>query len=586
MRILNVIASEDSSPTINSVMGFLYMWALSAVYWQRYMDGKTPLIPHSLRQYVIDGAGHQMEAFATEFHMDKAALKKYFKWIMQKAPDEGEELVGYMDASLKTVRGAMAKIRSNNKVSFDEIATLNALRSWHATQNENSLNIARKLLTRINMPKLLQQEFVQDVKSQAVYLKNLEHIVKQLTGTPGYTVPMEDAANIRETAPEALWKQYLDARKAADLIYKQELHNYMAQHGSPQPIQNVRKHLQQKGVKAHRLPPMGFEGQIDAEGHLYTSEGKKLAVNTLYPGATVVMNPDYDSAKDLEAGKNNNWYIKTILPTLNAKGGNNTQYIYVNDKRKVNQNAKFEVVQQMLQQEATIVGKWRKDLSSTDATICVPAAQCEISYLTAARIGGKDNENKQGKTYGLTTWLAGNVKKRGPSLIFDYVGKDSVQQQHTLSPDTPAIERVIKIVNTLLVDKKRSDPLWEYAGHEFNDSRLRAYFKTVCSVPGATIHKIRHLRGTRLMEEQLPGLTEKLLKSRTLSQAMVDSAVKSAAEAVGDLLGHRRGVGEAQKITPLTALKSYIDPSLLNDFYDSLQERNIRRPKWLVDLQK
>ena len=573
------------SPAQDPVSGFIFLWALSAVYWQRWEESKFPLIPENMTDLSFAAMG-QAQQFASHYSISFHSMSAYFGWLlMNKPPDKGHELTDKMEGALQAIKPAVSKIKSDSSITYDEIALLNALRSWHSTQSPNAMSTARKLLTRVNMPKDLQKLFTKTAESQTPHLQKLQEIVKQLTGKAGYLVPMEKVEEARKNNPE-LWPQYLAAKKAADLIYKQELHNYVSEQGGPQPVDEVRNHLEDKGVMAHRLPPKTFVGKIDAEGHLYTEDGKKLSMQTLYPGAKITMNPDYDPDKDNEAGKNGNWYLKAVLPTKNAKGENNVQYVYVDDKRKANKTAKFDVVQQMLKQEKKIVGAWRKDLKSEHASVAVPAAQCEISYLTAARIGGKDNENKKGKTYGLTTWLVGNVRRRGTSIIFDYIGKDSVHQKHVISPETAPEKEVIKIVEALMEGKKRTDPLWTFGRRSFNDSNLRKYFATVCPIPGATVHKIRHMRGTSLALSLLPALEEKMMKSRKLSQTVLDAAVKEALTKVGSLLGHVRGVEGEAKATWATAAKNYVDPSVIQAFYAKFADRGIREPKWLVDLTK
>ncbi len=574
------IAVEGASPTQDPVSGFLFLWAVSALYWQRWEDGKKPLIPEDV---AVDftGAMLQAEHFCKTYSIPVNSLVSYFGWISYKEPDSGTELTSKMEAALELIKPAIRHIQSDKNVTFDEIAALKALLAWHRTQNPTQITTARKLLGRINMPKPLLQAYTVETESQAPHLEKLKTIVKELTGKPGLTIPMEDYPKYRAEKPE-LWKGFLAARRAVDLIYKQQLQNYIAHFGEPQPIDDVRKHMEAQGV-SHALPDPKLKGKIDAEGRIYTPDGARV-FGVPSPQAKIKMNPDYDPAKDAEAGKNNNWVFKTTLPTKDAKGNFNEQYFYTEDKKKQNKSHKFDIVQQMLKVEKSMVNRWRKDLKSRDPTVAIPACQCEITYLTACRIGGRDNENKKGKTYGLTTLLVGNVKRRGDTIILDYIGKDSVHQTHKISPATPSEKEVIEILEALCHGKKRADPLFTLKSKVFGASRLRAYFAEVCPIEGATPHKIRHLRGTRLAIDQLKPVSEKLAKSRKLSQMLVDREFKAAMTKVGQLLGHVRGVETEAKATWTTAVQSYIDPGVMIEFYEQFEDQGIRVPKFLVNM--
>lgn len=576
------VAREGAPITEDPVAAFLFIWAVSTIAWMRHNDKKKPLIPDTLRGD-FSKAITESSKFIRHYEIPPVSVSKYFTSLEYGVADLSDTKET-LDAALASVRGAMKRISSDKNVTFDEIALLKAELAWNSTQNPTQLTMIRKLVTRIRMPIALQKEFSADVEVQTPYVEKLKEIVKQLTGKPGTYISMVDAPKYRESKPE-LWKAYLAAQKPINTIYKQELHNYLTSSNSLHaPIKDVRKHLESKGV-VHRLPAKELDGRIDAEGRIYTNDGARI-LGVPAVESKIRMNPAYDPQKDAETGKNNNWVFQTTLPTKDAKGNNNTAYYYTEDKKKINKGHKFEIVQKMLAQEDKIAKRWRKDLASKDALVAIPAAQLEISYLTAARIGGADNENKHGKTYGLTTWLVGNVKKRGDSIIFDYIGKDSVHQTHKISPATPSEERVIFIVNKLVQGKKRADPLWEFGGHLFNDSKLRAYFKTVCTIPGATVHKIRHLRGTRLAEKVLTPLQESLLKQKKpVTQAQVDKEFKAALTKVGELLGHVRGVSGEAKATWSTASQSYIDPSVQIEFYQAFEDYGIRVPRFLEKMK-
>jgi DNA topoisomerase IB len=232
-----------------------------------------------------------------------------------------------------------------------------------------------------------------------------------------------------------------------------------------------------------------------------------------------------------------------------------------------------------------MVRTWRRDLMGKDFDKKVMAAQCELVYETCARVGGKDNANRAGATFGLTTLLVGNVKRRGNSLILDYLGKDSVQQRHVLKPETPAMRKVIELLELLCEGKTRKEELWEYEGTTYSAVKLRTYFRQVSGVPDASPHKLRHLRGTRLARTELDAAVEKLSGKRGLNQKMVDDAFKAALTNVGRILGHVKGVGVEQKTVWTTAAKNYVAPIVMEEFYLRFKDLGVRPPSFLAKLK-
>jgi hypothetical protein len=404
-------------------------------------------------------------------------------------------------------------------------------------------------------------------------------------------VPLEQQTELRKKNP-SVWSEYLAIRRELNAMYRQELRDFVRDRGGSAPVEDARRYFEQRGIP-HRLPK-GFDGLVGEDGNLLTKHGKPLKtgiggdVNNIDPAARIVMNPKYDPKLDSTGKKGDgNWVFKAILPTKKAgTDRNNEQYFYTGDRHLKNRAAKFDVVEKLLACEERMVRAWRKDLMGKDWERQILAAQCELIYETCARVGGRDNQNRNGQTFGLTTLTVGHVKKRGNSLILDYVGKDSAQQRHILKPETPAMRKVIAVILDLCESKKRKDLLWEKDGIVFNANRLRTYFRQISGVPDASPHKLRHLRGTRLARTELELVSEKLAKRRGgVDQRSVDAAFKEALTTVGKLLGHVKGVGTEQKTTWTTAAKNYIDPSVMIEFYEQWRSSGVRPPAFLAKLK-
>jgi DNA topoisomerase IB len=186
-----------------------------------------------------------------------------------------------------------------------------------------------------------------------------------------------------------------------------------------------------------------------------------------------------------------------------------------------------------------------------------------------ARIGGLNNEKDGKPTYGLSTLQVRHANVNKGTLILSYDGKDGIHQRHVIKPDTDEKKRIIAIVERLMRGKGRSDPLWtDPNGKRIDAGRFNAYLKSL-KIP-ITAHKFRHIRGTLLMSD----LIAKARIAKDAPQNEVEAGVKKLATRVGELLGHKSG----DKVTPATAIKAYIVPSVIAAFFKS---RGLRVPHWL-----
>lgn len=573
---------DEITPGTDSVLGYMYMLLLSTVYWHRYEAGTRPLVPDELAKFILptrkkddQGALYQGEEFCHQFGLGPGNYHKYFDWVVsQREPDRGDELVEVLNAHMADLRRAMQTIKQDKQIYHDEIDLLNAFRLWHTGAVEGKpakLDVIRKLLGGIKaFPKPALTVLRAEAGDPSEDIVAMKHVVKALTGKEGMFISMTDREKLRDSHPKE-WAEYLAIKARLNKIYKTHLMNHIRDIGSPQPLDQVRKHMHEQGIP-HALPPKEFKGLIGDAGELYTVHGSKLAGTPPAQDAKVSMNPNYDPAKDQVGGaKDNNFYAVVTNPSVNRNGKNNTVYLYTQEKVTANRKARFQLVSDLIDQEKKYVTAWRRDLRGKDIPKRILAAMCEITYLTALRVGGKGNGTVDEETFGLSTLTVGDVKKRGDAILLEYKGKKGVPQKHSISPATNDEKRVIDTVWLCAEGKRRADELWTYDGEVFNASKLNKYLKSVCSVPGATVHKLRHVRGTGIALTILPPLAEKLNKKRDpLTQTLVDAEFKKAMTQVGKLLGHMAGIDGAQKIQWSTAAKNYVDPAVIKDFFDEI----------------
>jgi hypothetical protein len=590
---MRILAAQTKSAAQTPVQAYLTVLLSSVVYWLRVGAGaQKDAIPASLAESLRESMP-EAESFCRSVAIPIKTFRTYVKFILapaKLASNSSDALDEALLEHLKSLRNAMPAIRKTD-VSDLELQTLTRARTWHTTENTTALEAIRAAAGKLGLPAALVNQFAVGQRDPRPLVRTLETVVKKLTGVAGTNVPLEQQADLRAAKPD-LWSQYLAVRRELNVMYRQELRDFVRDRGGQATVKDTQEYFTERGLP-HRLPK-GFDGLVGEDGNLLTRHGKPLKtgvggdVNNIDPAARIVMNPKYDPKLDATGGKGDgNWVFKTILPTKKAgTDRNNEQYFYTGDRHLKNRAAKFDVVDKLLDREARMVARWRRDLLGKDWENQILAAQCELVYETCARVGGKGNANRSGNTFGLTTLLVGNVKRRGTQVVLDYIGKDSAQQRHILKPETPAMRKVIAVVLGLCEDKTRKDLLWAEHGVEFNAARLRAYFRTVSGLPDASPHKLRHLRGTRLARTELEMVSEKLMRSRKgIDQRGVDTAFKDALTNVGKLLGHVKGVGSEQKTTWSTAAKNYIAPSVMDAFYSQWKAQGVRSPAWLAKLK-
>lgn len=577
--------------TMTPVDSYINTLLFSMMYWIRREEGASGNIFSSAERTEFLTNAKASVAFIKQAKISLPEFKAFVNATAKPVNLKVEDTV-YEDMyqHLQSLQQATSIIRTA-AISDIQLDVLNKVRAWHKTFNTNTEKLIKTSVGKLpGVSKTVLLDFKQDAGEQKPYIADLRKLVKKLTGKDSLVIPMEDRDAIRKKFPDD-WKQYNLLNRQINDVAKTEIRNFVRDNGGTVDIKDAHKHLKTQGI-LNKLPK-GFVGKMDENGFLMTPEGvyikaaggSNLSASSIDTTSKVELNPNYDPQKDLEEGRNGNWYMKVVLTTKNAKGVNNIQYYYTETKAKLNKEHKFGVVQKLLKREDRMVRTWRKDLMGRNPEKSILGAICEVVYDTCARVGGKDNENKHGQTFGITTLTVGNVKRQGDKLILDYIGKDSVHQRHVLSPVNLQIKRVIQVIERLCKGKTKKDLLWEYKGVEYNATKLRPYFSTIAGVPGATPHKIRHLRGTRLATQVLAELTLALDKSRKpISQSTIEKAFKDAILNVGSMLGHVKGVGTTQTTVWSTAAKNYIDPSVMYEFFDHFKSKGIRQPKFLATL--
>lgn len=382
-------------------------------------------------------------------------------------------------------------------------------------------------------------------------------IVAQVTSRKGDPVlTLNEMRDFRETKPK-LMEQYSELRKKFVTNYKRALFKFVRTSGKPYvDVKVARKYLDALGCN---YIPQGFVGNIDEQGALYTAAGKKLAGMLI---GEVVMNPKYDAAKD-----------NTYVCSLKA---NRAQRLRTVDFNVGNKSQRFDKLSVFMENVDKVRTKWVKDLDNLDTKIQTIAAIVEAIYQTQARIGGDSTNKDNEERYGMSTLLVKQLKPIQGGFEFNYVGKKGTEQHHILKGNTTSNRKVISIIKNLIKNKRPDDVVFTNRGKPLGASAVNAYLKTIGVPAGITIHKFRHLAGTKLALAILKKSPFK--KSEQPTQTSVEKWIKEEMKQVGEMLHHRTGSGDNQKVTGMTAINAYISPHVLKQFFDDL---GLRVPKWV-----
>lgn len=491
-----------------------------------------------------------------------------FIQIIRKNEVDEDEFSTQIRALKKAIR---QDINTDVEVNQDHIDMLKALTAYCSSRAEPAL---RKI---VSLAPLTENNSVIDAltfkpNSQKEFVKPLEEIVRRVAHRKGTTLTAEEIKKIKTKYPKVV-REYRRLHVQFNNVWKDELRNLINKAGRPMTdFQYALAYLKSQGI-VNPLPAT-FEGNVDANGKFYTKAGKKIS-NVPGTGFTIKMNPNYDPKEDNE-------YVFT---TYNA-AGEVSQHVYTEDYRLRASKAKFEKVDKLNAVIDKMRAKWMQYLKRGGNSVqTVSSTVLELLYQFSARVGTMGNATGGKATYGMATLLRKHFKVLPTGIKIDYPAKDGVRKQCIITKGSPESTWLINNIKVCLKDKEPNDKAFTFT--IANNDKLfpvtgnvvNKWFKALGAPEDVTVHKIRHVRGNRLFLEQLE-VNKELIDNldNPMSQAEADKLLKEMATQVGTLLGHVRGVGKTQKVTPMTAIANYISTELMVGYYNKL---NLRIPSFL-----
>lgn len=484
------------------------------------------------------------EPFLTRFKIRKPLFTRIVKGMIDGEYPE-EDIADF----IKIMRAKKDGIHRETDIDTHFYKLIQDCNSYIARGTESAMNRIAKAVSHFNNPNLSRM-FLTEVDDQGDIETQLRKLVKRMTRTDGMEIDADQRKKLKEKKPELL-KQYNKLRRELNAVPKNFITSFIRQTGKALvPVHEVIAALKKAGIKHHSIPS-GYRGFID--DHLVYYTEAKLKLNGT-PAGDVLMNPNYDAKKD-----------DSYVCQAKAPMAKDYSRIYTVKFKAANTKKKFNVVGDLSNKVSSIRSKWLADLrKGTGDRRAILAMCCELVYLTSARIGSTNGNTAGEKTYGLTSLTVGHYKKRGDARLLEYKGKKAQIQKH-LIPSKPLSSKLcVEYLDEMVIGKKRVDRLITFNGRPIAAKAINEYLKTLGVPAGVTIHKFRTLRGTVLARKAIDRSPFKNRKTQP-TQKQVNDWLKKNLEKVAKELGHFNN----GKLTVNTAIQNYIDPSLLEEFYEA-----------------
>ncbi|MBN2228098.1 MAG: DNA topoisomerase I [Candidatus Thorarchaeota archaeon] len=196
------------------------------------------------------------------------------------------------------------------------------------------------------------------------------------------------------------------------------------------------------------------------------------------------------------------------------------KYIWLHDSTPIKQEreaAKFDKALKVERHIDDIRAHIRDGLSSEKAQTRMIAAACYLIDRLSLRVGD-EKDPEEADTVGATTLRAEHLIFKKASIIFDFLGKDSVPWHKEIQPN-PDVYRVLKELHDNALERISSFKAKKSKKTKANPKKIAQIFPSI----GST-----HVN--RFLSEVYPGLTAKVFRTYHASTIMRDVLRKSKAK--------------------------------------------------------
>lgn len=419
---------------------------------------------------------------------------------------------------------------------------------------------------------ILKDPFLTSIFSKVVEVKpqkdeeleTLKTLVKKLGGK-GYNLGPTERKTASAAKP-AYYQEFIAIRRQLSDQAKAWSMHYVRANGDSDGLVSYDRFeaaLAKSGILVHNFVS-GFKGFVDDKGFLYTTAKRKVAGSP--NGGKALMNPAYDAENDI------GYVFKADI-----KDALTQPYYFTENHKSRASKKKFSAVNTLADDISGIRKKWIGIIRSGDAEEdendldFLSAMILEIIYQTQARIGSMNNATKDKKTgeykqtFGLTTIQMRHLRQIGAGLSITYEGKAAFKgekvhkQKHILDKnENLTLKKIVGILLEWKADRRSNEYVFQTAkGGAISPIYVNRLFKRLGA--NTTVHKLRTLKGTLMMNEIVAKNPWKAPKKNAASSNEVMSWLKSKAEAIGKQLGHTAG----GTVTGNTAIQNYCDPNTM-----------------------
>lgn len=515
------------------------------------------------------------------FKLDKEAFSVLTNRILGR-PSEVRDLASTFVTSLR--EGLKSRIKQDTEsVSLGQLDVLNAVTTLLSKpDSESAYSRLSLFVTKLN-DRELNKYYTKTEKESggsftALFAK-LEVLAKKLGAKTPY-LTMEEKSKVKN--PNAL-KDYNALRKSITDRFKHDIRSVVGEAASGKSFMLMPEFTATMEAKGYphdflvsRYSTVLMKSKligIMEDGNLTNKSGKPLSsatgapVTGVGPGMKVEVNKNHDATLSKE---NRQAWVFSMLG-----GGSAPNRAYLLDMvrfRKGATNDKLEKV------DAAEVEKWKKKWRGDTKHLGL-SMLAEALYWTAGRYGSGIGSAAGERTYGMS-WISGKdgaaakvLNLSGNRVKITYPGKKGITQTHMLEPSmaqTPTDKKALLALIAYVRKARDAKREFVFLASKGKGRVAPAEFNTwFSSITGVTAHKIRHIRGTQLAIQALEIATNALKKKKTKSEKVVNDAFMDAMKVVGLQLGHV----SKDKVTPNTAIKHYVLPKVMNDWYKEQGQR-------------
>lgn len=504
---------------------------------------------------------------------------------------------------VKGIRSAIIrKISNDPTVTADELKFIKyaVLFAEDPKRTENALDKANKFAAQIspaylrNFNKVVEKIEVNGGYSTTANKRaigdvydELEEVVEDILGRNAkrgqISIPNETIKVLRKSTKAQdveLATKYRTLKRQLSVNYDLDFLKYMASQPNLVSAYDVYQYMDKLGYREHKVVKVAKTfplkvGVVNGKLKYFTDSERPIASGIPANATDIKLSRTYKESDGTGS------YLSYTTP-----GALGISKVYTEAHSQKSTVSKFDKADKISENIDKIVKKWKSDLTAVDKIKQMAASAAYMIYLTGMRVGSRQKTAASAtgeKTFGAISLRPRHINVSDSQIILKYKGKKGVEQKHIIKVDDTYKRRLAKNLASYKQDKSGDDLVFSFENERGTEKVLTPHmFNMYLKSSGYPygIHKLRHVRGTELVESMLekntfnPSAASKGNLTKMQKEAekwLVDKVISPATK----LLGHRAA---GDKLLWRTTVKSYIDPNVLLAWFD---KNGLRKPSWL-----